>query len=87
MRMTTAVLMLVVVAIPASAQKPLPIIDMHLHASAADDNGPPPLALCVPPLEGQVGDPRRAWRDVFVEWQKKPPCPDPYGRPGPTMRS
>jgi hypothetical protein len=32
--MTTAVLMLLVVAIPASAQRPLPIVDMHLHASA-----------------------------------------------------
>jgi len=26
----------------------LPLIDMHLHAFAADANGPPPMALCVP---------------------------------------
>ena len=25
-----------------------PIIDMHLHALAADDQGPPPLAMCTP---------------------------------------
>ncbi len=61
MRIMTAVFMLLVVAIPASAQTPLPVIDMHPHASAADENGPPPLALCVPPLEHQVGDPRTQW--------------------------
>ena len=80
MRIKTAVLMLLV-AVPASAQKPLPIIDMHLHASAADDNGPPPLALCVPPVEHQVSDPRRPWGDIFFEWQKKPPCPNPLWSP------
>ena len=27
---------------------PLPVIDMHLHAMAADDQGPPPLGMCTP---------------------------------------
>jgi uncharacterized protein len=27
---------------------PLPIIDMHLHALAADDQGPPPVVICAP---------------------------------------
>ncbi len=31
-----------------SAQERLPIIDMHLHAHAADEQGPPPLAICTP---------------------------------------
>ena len=86
MRIMTAALMLLV-SIATSAQTPLPIIDMHLHALAADDAGPPPLGLCVPPVEHQVGDPRRAWGEIFLEWQKKPPCPNPVWYPGPTMRS
>jgi hypothetical protein len=28
------------------AALPLPIIDMHLHASAADNKGPPPTGMC-----------------------------------------
>jgi predicted TIM-barrel fold metal-dependent hydrolase len=27
---------------------PLPIIDMHLHALAADEQGPPPVVICAP---------------------------------------
>jgi len=27
---------------------PFPIIDMHMHAQAADFNGPPPLGICTP---------------------------------------
>jgi hypothetical protein len=71
------VALMLLVATPVSAQKPLPIIDMHLHASGADANGPPPLALCVPVMEHAVRDPLRPWGDIFIEWQKKPPCPDP----------
>jgi hypothetical protein len=67
--------------VPASAQQRLPIIDMHLHASAADENGPPPLALCVPVPEYPVRDPRRPWGDIFIEWQKHPPCRDPVWSP------
>ena len=82
MRIMTAVLMLLA-TIPASAQKPLPVVDMHLHASAADDNGPPPLGLCVPLLDyvDLVRDPARPWGEIFMEWQKKPPCPDPVWSP------
>jgi len=76
----TSVLILLA-AISASAQKPPPVLDMHLHASAADANGPPPLALCVPVLEHATRDPRRPWGDIFIEWQKKPPCPDPVWSP------
>ena len=62
---------------PASAQQRLPVIDMHLHASAAHENGPPPLALCVPVPAYPVRDPRRLWGDIFIQWQKNPPCRDP----------
>lgn len=33
-------------ALLAQRSRPLPIIDMHLHANRADDNGPPPTYLC-----------------------------------------
>jgi predicted TIM-barrel fold metal-dependent hydrolase len=32
----------------AAGADPLPIIDMHLHALAADDQGPPPVVICAP---------------------------------------
>lgn len=37
--------------IPPSADAqtlPPPILDVHLHAPRATDQGPPPLALCMP---------------------------------------
>jgi predicted TIM-barrel fold metal-dependent hydrolase len=81
--LTRATILLVLLAAPVSGQKPLPVIDMHLHASAADDNGPPPLALCMHLLEhvDHVRDPRKAWGETFMEWQKKPPCRDPVWSP------
>ena len=30
------------------AQERLPIIDVHMHAMGASDQGPPPLAMCTP---------------------------------------
>ena len=68
---------------PALAQPPLPVIDMHLHASAATSNGPPPLAMCVPLLEyvDHMRDPRTPWPEIFMGWQKQPPCRDPVWSP------
>lgn len=67
----------------ASAQRPLPVIDMHLHASTADENGPPPLALCMSLLEhiDHVRDPRTPWPETFMGFQKKPACRDPVWSP------
>ena len=76
------VLALLVVPVHARAQQRLPIIDMHLHALAADDNGPPPLGLCVPLLPHLPPlDPKRAWEEVFIEVFKNPPCSDPIWSP------
>jgi hypothetical protein len=72
---------MLLVAAPAVAQERLPIIDMHLHALAADANGPPPLALCVPVPAYPARDTRQTWGDIFIEWQKRPPCPDPVWSP------
>ena len=35
-------------AMPAQAQKTLPILDMHMHARVADHYGPPPVLMCAP---------------------------------------
>ena len=48
-----------------------PIIDMHLHANRADDNGPPPTYLC-PGFENYGLDPKQP-ADALT---KKPPCPN-----------
>ncbi|MGH7710187.1 MAG: amidohydrolase family protein, partial [Gemmatimonadaceae bacterium] len=69
-------------AIPSAAQSvPPPIIDMHLHASAANDNGPPPLAICAPAREYAVLDPRENWPQTFTAWLKNPRCPNPIWSP------
>ena len=51
--------LLVLVACPAWAQvgKRLPILDVHLHASAPDGQGPPPMAMCAPLAAMPVWDP------------------------------
>lgn len=76
----TSVLLLI--SPEARAQQRLPIIDMHLHAMAADDNGPPPLAICVPFLSHLPPlDPKESWGDVFIGAMKKPSCPNPIWSP------
>lgn len=76
-----ATLFFMLAASPSHGQEPPPVIDMHLHASTADANGPPPLALCVPIMEWPVRDPQRSWAEDFIGWQKEPPCPDPVWSP------
>lgn len=43
-----------------------PIIDVHLHASPADDLGPPPLAFDLPVEEQLVHDPAGPYVDRFI---------------------
>ncbi|HEU0224951.1 MAG TPA: amidohydrolase family protein [Steroidobacteraceae bacterium] len=64
----------------ALAETPPPILDMHLHASSADANGPPPLAICAPFPEYPLAD-GRPWGERFLAWQKQPPCADPVWSP------
>jgi hypothetical protein len=70
---------LFLVGASAAAQLP-PIIDMHLHADAADDNGPPPLAIC-PGEPFATHDPREEWIQVFTLAAKKPACKNPIWGP------
>lgn len=54
----------------------LPVIDVHLHAMAATDQGPPPLAVCVP-MPDPAHDPATPWPQVFMGLMKSPPCDNP----------
>ncbi|MCW1403152.1 amidohydrolase family protein [Novosphingobium sp. MW5] len=68
-------------ATSATAARPAPIIDVHVHALSADDQGPPPLAMCTPI------DPMPTWDTVkpvmgnFLDLFKKPTCKDPIWSP------
>ena len=67
--------------VPGAAQQPpLPVIDMHVHAHRADDQGPPPLGLCAGNVFPLMG-PGQAWPDTFMAWLKKPPCANPIWSP------
>src|SRR6185369_3380546 len=65
----------------AKQKRPL-IIDMHLHAVAADATGPPPTAMCVPMVAHLPdGDPNKPWQEKMAAWLKNPPCTDPVWSP------
>jgi uncharacterized protein len=66
---------------PAGAQERLPIIDMHLHASAADNQGPPPLAMCTPFDFFAAWDPAQPFGAGFMATLKQPTCKDPVWSP------
>jgi predicted TIM-barrel fold metal-dependent hydrolase len=76
-----AVCALLVLTTAGQAQRPLPVIDMHLHALAADDQGPPPLAICTPIDPMPVWDPARPYGATFMAMVKQPPCKDPVRSP------
>jgi len=58
-----------------------PIIDMHMHAMAADEQGPPPMAMCTPFEEFPEWDQRRPYADLFMDRLKRPKCKDPVWSP------
>jgi uncharacterized protein len=60
---------------------PLPILDMHLHAMGAADQGPPPVALCTPMTEIPVWDPAEPAPTQWLHFLKNPPCDDPVWSP------
>lgn len=65
----------------AVQELPPPIIDVHLHALRATDQGPPPLAFCLPTVQWPAWDPQRPWPEQFMEWMKNPNCEDPIWSP------
>lgn len=83
--MRTAILAAAIVVLaraPADTQvSRLPVIDMHMHAMRADEQGPPPLGMCTPIAEFPAWDPKQPYGDVFLALFKTPPCPDPVWSP------
>jgi uncharacterized protein len=63
------------------AQERPPILDVHLHAGAADSQGPPPLGMCTPIESFPVMDSRISYQETFLSLFKEPACPDPVWSP------
>jgi hypothetical protein len=80
--MILATLMTLLALAPAAAQVArMPVIDMHMHAMRADDQGPPPLGMCTPIAEFPAWDPKQPYGEVFLALFKKPRCSDPVWSP------
>lgn len=82
MRHLCSLLLVILFASASVAQDRQPILDVHLHASAADQQGPPPLAMCTPIPEFPAWDPASGpYAPVFMRLMKEPPCDDPVWSP------
>lgn len=81
MRALITVILAMCWVLPAGAQERPPILDMHMHALAADAEGPPPLAMCTPWSPSLVWDPSRPYPETFMDWLKQPLCADPVWSP------
>lgn len=62
-------------------ERPLPIIDMHLHAGGAADNGPPPSGICPGYPDYPLFNSSESWAETFTNWTGNPPCEDPIWGP------
>jgi len=60
---------------------PPPILDMHMHAMPADEQGPPPMGMCTPIEEFPEWDQRKDYSEIFVERFKHPRCKNPVWSP------
>jgi hypothetical protein len=84
MKRFKTILLTIAILAPANwavAQKPLPIIDMHLHAINVDANGPVPTAIG----RGNPGfpdfDPEKPWMQTFLDWMANPKGENPIVSP------
>jgi len=81
MRHATCAILLVVLLINTicgqEGQKPLPIIDMHLHALPSNYMGPAPLAFCLPTKQWPLKEFDKPYKETFVAWEKDPLSIDP----------
>ena len=66
---------------PVIAGNHEPIIDVHMHALHADDQGPPPMGMCTPIASMPVWNQREKYADEFLARFKHPPCKDPVWSP------
>lgn len=58
-----------------------PILDVHIHAMSANEQGPPPLAMCTPMYPMPLWDPAKPVLGNFIGPFKKPSCADPIWSP------
>lgn len=65
----------------AVVAQPAPIIDMHLHALGANDQGPAPVAICTPFPRFAAWDQRQAYAEQFLGMAKDPECDQPVWSP------
>ncbi len=74
-----AAAMLVCCSVGAAARPP--VLDMHIHAMSANEQGPPPLAMCTPINPMPLWDPAKPVMGNFIVPFKKPACADPIWSP------
>jgi predicted TIM-barrel fold metal-dependent hydrolase len=75
MRTAVGLLFCALAAVPAVAGPP--IIDVHLHADAADDEGRPPVAFCAPYEQWPARDARQPIGAYVDRMFKNPKCSRP----------
>lgn len=83
-RMPSATVMLWALLMPGvtAAKAPNPVIDMHMHAMAAHEQGPPPVAMCVPIHPMPAWDAGvNAYGETFMRMLKEPHCQNPVWSP------
>jgi predicted TIM-barrel fold metal-dependent hydrolase len=56
-----------IVQILCAQKRPVPVIDMHLHALRANDQGPAPLYVGAPFRDLGIHDPKDDFREVFMK--------------------
>lgn len=81
MRTNIVLLTLLFVPLHARAQQRPPILDMHVHALHAHDQGPPPIGLCSPIDQFSAWDPTKPYIATMMKLSKEPPCDDPLWSP------
>lgn len=64
--LSTLLALIICTTLPAQEKKKLPIIDMHLHAVPADDQGPPPLSIGLPFRDWSANDPKNDYGATFI---------------------
>ena len=67
------------ISLPAQSRQP--VIDVHMHALAANAQGPPPLGLCTPIDPFPAWDQRLPYAAALQALFKKPTCANPVWSP------
>lgn len=81
MKLFCIVISVLLTTLQGFAQDRLPIIDVHMHALAADQQGPPPVAICSPFKQFPAWDPSKSYGEMWLEILKNPPCDNPLWSP------